>query len=92
MNWDRGRATVVLVSFVGADSFVKQDSVLTLKSFTLKLSPLISQPPPLPPYLPSSLFTASILFVSNLVDYSFSILILALTSFSSKPTIRIRSC
>ena len=39
-----------IVSFVGIDSFVQQDSVLALKSFTLKLSPLISQPPPLPPY------------------------------------------
>ena len=30
MNWDRGCATVVLVSFVGVDSFVQRDSVLAL--------------------------------------------------------------
>ena len=63
MNRDCGCATIVLVSFVGVDSFVQWDSVLALKSFTLKLSPLISQPPPLPPYLLSSLFTASIFFI-----------------------------
>ena len=60
MNRDRGCATVVVVSFVGIDSFVQQDSVLALKSFTLKLSQLSFQPPPLPLNLPASLVPASI--------------------------------
>ena len=59
MNWDHGCATIVLVSFVGVDSFVQGDSVLALKSFTLKLFQLSFQPALLPLYLPASLVPAS---------------------------------